>query len=111
LLCSEFFKKRNEERAGQTKSATEPSGWNKFKDWFSKNRETIGQVGTTVYNSLQNGGQINTGGGGNINNNNNLNTQPSWFERNKGLAIFGAVAVVGAIAYFATKGKGKGKGK
>jgi hypothetical protein len=107
----EFFKKRNEERAGQTKSASEPSGWNKFKDWFSKNRETIGQVGTTVYNSLQNGGQINTGGGGNINNNNNLNTQPSWLERNKGLAIFGAVAVVGAIAYFATKGKGKGKGK
>jgi hypothetical protein len=105
----DFFKKRNEERAGQTKSATEPSGWNKFKDWFGKNRETIGQVGTSVYNSLQTGGQINTGGGGDINNNNNLNNQPSWFERNKGLAIFGAVAVVGAIAYFATRGKKKGK--
>ena len=31
----DFFKKRNEEKAGQTKSTTEPSGWNKFKDWFS----------------------------------------------------------------------------
>ena len=82
----------------------------KFKDWFSKNRETIGQVGTSVYNSLQAGGQINTGGGGDTNlNNNNLNPEPTWFERNKGLAIFGAVAVVGAIAYFATKGKKKGK--
>jgi hypothetical protein len=106
----DFFKKRNEERAGQTKSTTEPSGWNKFKDWFSKNRETIGQVGTSVYNSLQTGGQINTGGAGDDDGGNDgRGSQPTWFERNKGLAIFGAIAVVGAIAYFATKGKGKRK--
>jgi hypothetical protein len=108
----DFFKKRNEEKAGQTKSTTEPSGWNKFKDWFGKNRETIGQVGTSVYNSLQAGGQINTGSGGDTGGSGGdggRGVEPTWFERNKGLAIFGAIAVVGAIAYFATKGKKKGK--
>jgi hypothetical protein len=109
----DFFAKRNAEKAGQTKSdSTTPSGWNKFKDWFTKNRETIGQVGSSVYNSLQTGGQINTGGGNDTNNNNNLNNEPSWFERNKTIAVIGAIAIVGGIIYFTTMGgKGKGKGK
>jgi hypothetical protein len=106
----DFFAKRNAEKAGQTKSdSTTPSGWNKFKDWFTKNRETIGQVGSSVYNSLQTGGQINTGGGNDTNNNNNLNNEPSWFERNKTIAVIGAIAIVGGIIYFTTMRKGKGK--
>jgi len=106
----DFFAKRNAEKAGQTKSdSTTPSGWNKFKDWFTKNRETIGQVGTSVYNSLQTGGQINTGGGNDNNNNNNQNTEPSWFEKNKTIAVIGAIAIVGGIIYFTTMRKGKGK--
>jgi hypothetical protein len=110
-IIGDFFAKRNAEKAGQTKSdSTTPSGWNKFKDWFTKNRETIGQVGTSVYNSLQTGGQINTGGGGDdTNNNNNLNNEPSWFERNKTIAVIGAIAIVGGIIYFTTMRKGKGK--
>jgi hypothetical protein len=109
----DFFAKLNSEKAGQTKSdSTTPSGWNKFKDWFTKNRETIGQVGTSVYNSLQTGGQINTGGANDTNNNNNQNNEPSWFERNKTIAVIGAIAIVGGIIYFTTmRGKGKGKGK
>jgi hypothetical protein len=106
----DFFAKRNAEKAGQTKSdSTDPSGWNKFKDWFTKNRETIGQVGTSVYNSLQTGGQINTGGGNDTNYNNNQNTEPSWFERNKTLAVIGAIAIVGGVIYFTQKGGFGGK--
>jgi len=108
----DFFAKRSAEKAGQTKSdSTDPSGWNKFKDWFTKNRETIGQVGTSVYNSLQTGGQINTGGGDGNNDggNNNQNTQTTWLERNKTIAVIGAVAIVGGIIYFTTMRKGKGK--
>lgn len=101
----DFFKKRSEDKAnaGQTKSTTEPSGWQKFTSWFSKNRETIGQVGTSVYNSLQAGGQIPTGAG----NDTGANPiyEPSWFERNKGFVVVGAIVAVGAIAYFATKKK------
>lgn len=99
----DFFSKRSAEKAGQTKSSTEPSGWNKFKDWFSKNRETIGQVGTSVYNSLQAGGQIPTTGGQLPPSGNDY--EPTWFERNKGLAIVGSIAIVGAIAYLATRKK------
>jgi hypothetical protein len=106
----DFFAKRNAEKAGQTKSdSTTPSGWNKFKDWFTKNRETIGQVGTSVYNSLQTGGQINTGIGNDTNNNNNLNAEPTWFERNKTIAVIGAIAIVGGIIYFTQKGGFGGK--
>ena len=106
----DFFAKRNAEKAGQTKSdSTTPSGWNKFKDWFTKNRETIGQVGTSVYNSLQTGGQINTGGGVNDDNNNNQNTQTTWLERNKTIAVIGAIAIVGGIIYFTQKGGFGGK--
>jgi hypothetical protein len=101
----DFFKKRSEDKAnaGQTKSTTEPSGWKKFTSWFSNNRETIGQVGTSVYNSLQAGGQIPTGAG----NDTGANPiyEPSWFERNKGFVVVGAIVAVGAIAYFATKKK------
>jgi len=99
----DFFAKRSAEKAGQTKSTTETSGFKKFADWFSKNRETIGQVAGTTYNSLQNAGYINTGNG------QITNIPPaqeaSWFERNKGFVIVGAIAVVGAVAYFATRKK------
>jgi hypothetical protein len=108
----DFFAKRNAEKAGQTKSdSTEQSGWNKFKDWFGKNRETIGQVGTSVYNSLQTGGQINTGGGGDTGGGGNFDrgSEPTWFERNKGLAVIGAIAIVGGIIYFTQKGGFGGK--
>jgi hypothetical protein len=102
----DFFSKRSAERAGKPKSTTEPQGWSRFKDWFGKNRETIGQVGTSVYNSLQTGGQIPTQSGG-------FENQPAfqetWFERNRGFAIVGAIVIVGAIAYFATKGGKKRK--
>jgi len=109
----DFFAKRNAEKAGQTKSdSTDPSGWNRFKDWFGKNRETIGQVGTSVYNSLQTGGQINTGGAGNNNDgggDGSGGTQATWLERNKTIAVIGAIAIVGGIIYFTTRGKGKRK--
>jgi hypothetical protein len=85
-------------------TAQEQSNWNKFQNWFSKNRDTIGQVAQTTYNSLQTGGVINTGGGAGTNNNLPLE-QSTWIERNKGFVIVGVLAVLGGVVYFATKKK------
>ena len=85
-------------------TAQEQSNWNKFQNWFSKNRDTIGQVAQTTYNSLQTGGVINTGGGAGTNNNLPLD-QSTWIERNKGFVIVGVLAVLGGVVYFATKKK------
>ena len=104
----DFFKKRSEEKAGKTKSADEPSGWNKFKDWFSKNRETIGQIGGTIYTSLDTANQNNipTGDGGN-GGNGGAGSDQTWIQRNKVLVLVGILAVAGGI-YFMNKGS-KGK--
>ena len=83
----------------------------RFGDWFNKNRDTIGQVGATIYGSLQENGTIPTtgGGSGGGGNNNDLPTA-TWFERNKNAVLIGGVIALGAIAYFATR-KGKKGGR
>ena len=83
----------------------------RFGDWFNKNRDTIGQVGSTIYGSLQANGKIpTTGGGGGGNDNDNDLPAATWFERNKNAVLIGGVIALGAIAYFATR-KGKKGGK
>lgn len=84
----------------------------RFGDWFNKNRDTIGQVGATIYGSLQANGKIpTTGGDGSGGGGNNNNLPPAtWFERNKNAVLIGGVIALGAIAYFATR-KGKKGGR
>lgn len=109
----DFFKGRQEAKANQPKTAPdgtqEPTGWQKFTNWFNKNRGTIGQVAQTTYDSLQNSGKIPSGG-------NFGNTpppppisEPTWFEKNRNVAIIGIVAILGGVIYFAVKGGKKGK--
>ena len=98
---------RGKNQDAQTKTApdgsTAPTNWQKFQNWFNKNRGTIGQVAQTTYDSLNKGGVPNLGG--NFNNNLPPIQEPTWLERNKGFVVVGALAVVGAIVYFATKKK------
>lgn len=82
----------------------------RFGDWFTKNRDTIGQVGATIYGSLQTNGTIPTTGGGSGGGGNNNLPPTTWFERNKNAVLIGGVIALGAIAYFATR-KGKKGGK
>jgi hypothetical protein len=83
----------------------------RFGDWFNKNRDTIGQVGSTIYGSLQANGKIpTTGGDGGGGGNDNDLPAATWFERNKNAVLIGGVIALGAIAYFATR-KGKKGGK
>lgn len=103
-----FFQKRKSERQLDTtkkRTPQEESAWKRFGNWFSKNRETIGQVGNTLYGSLgtANQNQIPTGeyivGD---------DGEQTWIQKNKVLVVVGLIAVAGGI-YFLTKGKGKGK--
>jgi hypothetical protein len=110
----DFFRGRQEAKANKPKNAPDgtpiPSNWERFQSWFNRNRGTIGQVAQTTYDSLQTSGKIPTGAGfGNDDGNNNQNTQTTWLERNKTIAVIGAVAIVGGIIYFTTMRKGKGK--
>lgn len=107
-----FFQKRKERKAlDPTKKSTpqEESAWKRFGNWFSKNRETIGQVGNTLYGSLgtANQNQIPTDGDGGGNGDGGGADQ-TWIQKNKVLVVVGLIAVAGGI-YFLTKGKGKGK--
>lgn len=103
-------------QGGKTKQAdagttdAEKKGLKRFADWFNKNRDTIGQVGTTIYGSLQANGKIPTTGGDGSGGGNNNNLPPAtWFERNKNAVLIGGVIALGAIAYFATRKAKKGK--
>jgi hypothetical protein len=103
-----FFQKRKERRElDPTKKSTsqEESAFRRFANWFTKNRETIGQVGNTLYGSLgtANQNQIPTGeyivgDDGN----------QTWIQKNKVVVVIGLIAIAGGI-YFLTRGKGKGK--
>lgn len=109
----DFFRGRQEAKANQPKTAPdgtqEPTNWQKFQNWFNKNRGTIGSVAQTTYDSLQQSGKIPTGGGfGNTPPPPPI-AQPTWFERNRNVAIIGIVAILGGVVYFATKGGKKGK--
>jgi len=107
-----FFQKRKSERElDPTKKRTpqEESFFKRFGNWFNKNRDTIGQVGNTLYTSLgtANQNQITTDGGGN---NDGGGADQTWIQRNKVVVVVGLIAIAGGI-YFLTKGSGKGKGK
>ena len=107
-----FFQKRKlEKQLDPTKKRTpqEESFFKRFGNWFNKNRETIGQVGNTLYTSLgtANQNQINTDGDGGGNGDGGGADQ-TWIQKNKVLVVVGLIAIAGGI-YFLTKGKGKGK--
>ena len=109
----DFFKGRQERKAGQTKTTqdgtAEKTNFQRFQDWYNRNRGTIGQVAQTTYDSIQQGGNI--GQGGNFGNQQfPPTTPPTWVERNKNFVIIGVVAILGGVVYFATRGAGK-KGK
>jgi hypothetical protein len=112
----DFFQKRKEQKAlDPTKKSTpqEESAWKRFGNWFSKNRETIGQVGNTLYGSLgtANQNQIPTDGSGGSGDSGGAGADQTWIQKNKVLVVVGLIAVAGGI-YFLTKGSGgKGKGK
>lgn len=110
----DFFRGRQEAKANKPKTLPDgtpaPSGWQRFQSWFNQNRGTIGQVAQTTYDSLQTSGKIPTGGGFGSTPPPPPITPPTWFERNRNVAIIGIVAILGGVVYFATKGKGK-KGK
>jgi hypothetical protein len=106
-----FFQKRKSERElDQTKKRTpqEESFFKRFGNWFNKNRDTIGQVGNTLYTSLGTANQNNipTGDGGG--DGSGAGADQTWIQRNKVVVVVGLIAIAGGI-YFLTKGKGKGE--
>jgi len=108
-----FFQqgKTNRQSGANTKKSTtsEESGFKRFADWFTKNKDTINDVGQTLYNSLGKGNQIPTGDGGGGDYNTGKQPMPN---KTKVFIAVGLVAVLGLAYYFlAGKGKGKGKGK
>ena len=108
-----FFQQRktNRQSGANTKKSTpsEESGFRRFADWFTKNKDTINDVGQTLYNSLGKGNQIPTGDGGGGDYNTGKQPMPN---KTKVFIAVGLVAVLGLAYYFlAGKGKGKGKGK
>jgi hypothetical protein len=110
----DFFQRRKakkQEDPTLAGSAQEESAFRRFANWFTKNRETIGQVANTLNTSLgsANQNQIPTGDGGGGDGGSGLPPQ-TWIQKNKVLVVVGLIAVAGGI-YFFTKGKGKGKGK
>jgi hypothetical protein len=109
-----FFQSRKASKAENgTKSTSEDqNNWKKFQNWFNKNRGTINQVGTTLYNSLgtANTGSVPLGGDGGSGSGAGSGADQTWIQRNKTLVVVGIIAI-GGLVYFATKGKGKGKGK
>ena len=103
----QFFQKRKQGKdLDPTKKGTaeEESGFQRFAKWFTKNRDTIGQVANTLNNSLgsANAGNIPTGDGGDGGNDAPTGT---WIQRNKTLVIVGLVVVAGGV-YFLSKRKG-----
>jgi hypothetical protein len=106
-----FFQQRkiNKQLGGNTKKSTtsEQSGFRRFADWFTKNKDTINDVGQTLYNSLGKGNQIPTGDGGGGDYNTGKQPMPN---KTKVFIAVGLVAVLG-LAYYFLAGKGKGKGK
>jgi hypothetical protein len=108
-----FQKRKADKQLNPTKagSATEQTNWQRFTSWFTKNRDTINQVGNTLYTSLgsANQNQIPTGdGGGSGSGGSGAGADQTWIQKNKVLVVVGLIAVAGGI-YFFTRGKGKGK--
>jgi hypothetical protein len=108
----DFFRGRQEARAGQTRTTqdgtAEQTNFQRFQNWFNRNRGTIGQVAQTTYDSIQQSGNI--GQGGNFGNQQLPPfREPTWVERNRNFVIIGVVAILGGVVYFATRGGKKGK--
>jgi hypothetical protein len=108
----DFFQKRKEQKQLDPTTKTTPaeeSAFKRFSNWFSKNRDTIGQVGTTLYNSLGTANQndITGGAGAGAGGNGGAGSDQTWIQRNKVLVVVGILAIAGGI-YFMNKGK-KGK--
>jgi len=105
-----FFQRRKERKQldpTNAGSAKEESAFRRFANWFTKNRQTIGQVANTLNSSLTNANQnsIPTGDGG-FGGGGMPVAEPTWIQRNKVLVVVGIVAIAGGI-YFFSKRKGK----
>lgn len=104
-----FFQKRKERREldpRKKSTSQEESAFRRFANWFTKNRETIGQVGNTLYGSLGTANQNQIPTDGNGGNGNGGGADQTWIQKNKVVVVVGLIAVAGGI-YFLTKGKGK----
>jgi len=107
-----FFQKRKADKEldpTKKSSAEEQTRWQRFSSWFKKNRETISQVGNTLYTSLDkaNPNNIPTGSGGDGGNSGaGAGADQTWIQKNKVLVLVGLVVVGGGI-YFFSKSKGK----
>ncbi len=108
----DFFQKRKEgKQSDPTKAGTaeKESAFRRFADWFTKNRDTIGQVANTLNNSLGSANQNNipTGdGGGGAGDGGNGGAEQTWIQKNKTIVVIGLIAIAGGI-YFYSKRKGK----
>ncbi len=104
----DFFQKRRDDKQLDPTKKSDPqeeSRWKRFSQWFTKNRDTISQVGNTLYTSLGTANQNDiTNGGGGGNDNSNAGSGETWIQRNKILVVVGLVAVAGGI-YFMSKKK------
>ena len=109
-----FFQKRKAKTQGEsTKAGTaqEESAFRRFANWFTKNRETIGNVANTLNSSLSNANQnqIPTTGGGGAGDDGagaGAGADQTWIQRNKVVVVVGLIAIAGGI-YFLSKRKGK----
>jgi hypothetical protein len=106
-----LFQKRNERK--QLKSTTagtaeQESAFRRFANWFTKNRETIGNVANTLNTSLGSANQNNipTGSGDGGDGGSGAGAEQTWIQKNKVVVLVGLIAV-GAGIYFLTKRKGK----
>lgn len=102
----DFFRGRQERRANQgqgtaTDGTAEQTNFQRFQNWFNRNRGTIGQVAGSTYDSLNRGGNVNIG-----NQQGNVQApfqEATFIERNKVFVIIGVIAVLGGVIYFATR--------
>ena len=110
-IGSLFQRRKERKQADPTKAGTaqEERAFRRFANWFTKNRETIGNVANTLNSSLSNANQnqIPTAGGGGAGDDGaGAGADQTWIQKNKGVVVVGLIAIAGGI-YFLSKRKGK----
>jgi hypothetical protein len=108
-----FQKRKADKQLDPTKAGTaeQESAFRRFTNWFTKNRDTIGQVYNTLNNSLGSANQNNIptgdgGGDGGDGGDGGGGAEQTWIQKNKTIVLVGLLAVG---VYFFYKGKVKGK--